>query len=305
MLTKEQLMNEAGLGLNEEQAAAIAALSANDEQTTFNSKFSEIHNGFDAIVKDVTGMEKEGSEKTSDYVRRALGKLKSDGEGFKTERDNLTSENTTLKEQIANGSGADKTLINNLRADVANLTSQLGALKTEKEQAEANHAKELRDIRITSEIESALGNISIKKGLSDQAVSVLKRQAVETVKGTMNPDIVKGSDGVERLVFRDENGAELRNADNNYMPFTAGELLTKELTKFGVVDGRGNGGAGGQGGNPPATGNILNGVRTQMQAMDAIENHLSAKGIARTDSKWQEEFDRIWTEEKVGEMPLQ
>ena len=42
-----------------------------------------------------------------------------------------------------------------------------------------------------------------------------------------------------------------------------------------------------------------------MQAMDAIENHLSAKGIARTDSKWQEEFDRIWTEEKVSEMPLQ
>lgn len=302
MLTKEMLMGEA-YGLNEEQAAAIAALSEANERDAFNAKFSEIHNGFDAIVKEVAGVEKNGSEKTSDYVRRALGLQKTENETLKGEKETLSNENKTLKEQIASGSG-DKGLIESQKATIAELTNNLTAMKAEKEQAEQRFAQQMLDYRITAEIESAMSGVNIKKGVSDEALDVLKRQAVSTLKESMNPTYIKGADGVERLIFRDANGAELRNPDNAYNPFTAKELVTKELTKFGVVDGRGGAGGGGRN-TPPAGGGVLNGVRTQSQAMDAIENHLSAKGIARTSKEWQTEFDRIWEEEKVGDMPIQ
>lgn len=302
MLTKEMLMGEP-YGLPEDKATEIAALSEANERETFNTKFSEIHNGFDAIVKEVAGVEKEGSEKTSDYVRRVLGLQKTEVEKVRGEKETLTTENTTLKEQIAAGSG-DKGLIESQKATIAELQNSLNTMKAEKEQSEANFAKQMLDYRITAEIESAIAGVNVKKGISDEALAVLKRQAVATLKESMNPTYLKGTDGVERLVFRDGNGAELRNPDNGYNPFTAQELVTKELTKYGVVDGRSSGGGGGRN-TPPAGSGILNGVRTQSQAMDAIENHLSAKGIARTSKEWQTEFDRIWTEEKVSEMPLQ
>lgn len=288
-------------GLSEEQINAIVSLSENDEKAVFGQRFSEIHNELDAAVKEASGIEKAGSEKTSAYIKRVIETNKAVVDDIRKENVTLTEKIKDLEGKVALGSG-DRELLDTQRATIADLQTKYNELKTEKERAEAAFEQRMLDYRINSAIEGALGGVKLKDGVNDEAANALKALAVNAVKG-MKPSFVKDGDE-EVLVFHDEAGAELRNKENGLNLFTAEELLKAELAKYGIVsEGRkaaGNGGTGSQGNG--GTSGILAGATTQSAAYDAIKSYLASRGIATTDANYQTEFDKIWSESKAGEL---
>ena len=65
MLTREILVANAALsGLSDEQITAITALSQNDENSVIAKKTGEIYGALDADILAVSGIAKNGTEKT-------------------------------------------------------------------------------------------------------------------------------------------------------------------------------------------------------------------------------------------------
>lgn len=68
MLTREILVANAALStLTDEQIAAITNLSQNDENSVIAKKTGEIYGALDADILTVSGIAKNGTEKTYDY----------------------------------------------------------------------------------------------------------------------------------------------------------------------------------------------------------------------------------------------
>lgn len=77
MLTREILVANAALsGLSDEQITAITALSQNDENSVIAKKTGEIYGALDADILAVSGIAKNGTEKTYDYAKRVMGEMK-------------------------------------------------------------------------------------------------------------------------------------------------------------------------------------------------------------------------------------
>ena len=71
----------------------------------------------------------------------------------------------------------------------------------------------------------------------------------------MNPEFIDDGKGGKMLAFKDENGAIMRNPNNQLNPYTPGDLLTRELETMGILD-KGRQAAGG-GTKPPAGGGVM------------------------------------------------
>ena len=73
MLTREILAANAQLsGLTEEQIKAIITLSENDENSVIAKKTGEIYGALDNDILTVSGIAKNGTEKTYDYAKRVM-----------------------------------------------------------------------------------------------------------------------------------------------------------------------------------------------------------------------------------------
>lgn len=305
MLTLELLKKESSLqGLTDEQLSAIATLSKNDEEAVFGAKFSALHNELDESIKSVTGKSKAGTEKTSDYLKRVLGEQKTDADALTAKVTELESVKAELEGKITQGSG-DKELIESQKATIADITGKYNTLKAEKDKMEAEHQAALLDMRIGTELSSALGELKFKSDANEEVLSVLKAQAVNAVKG-LSPSYIKDDKGAERLVFKDANGAEMRNPDNQLAFYTAKELLVKELTRYGVVDdGKSIGGGGGKE-NPPRPSTNIAGAKTRVEANEIIQNQVASAGFVRGSKEYQAEVDRISSEnaEVIAALPF-
>lgn len=290
--------------MTEEQINAIVTLSINDEDMTFKTKFSTLHNELDEAIKEVTGKGKNANEKTSTYMKRILSEQKSEVETLTTAKTTLEGKVKDLEGKIAAGSG-DKALIDTQKATIADLTGKYNTLKADYDKQKTSLEKERLDWRIGADIEAALSGIAFKGDAKPEILEVLKAQAVQTVKG-MQPSYITGDNGKERLIFKTPEGAEMRNPENQLQLFTAKELLTKELSRYGVVDdGKPAGGAGGTGGTPkPKT--TISGARTKTEANKIIGNILSQSGLVWGTEEYQKRFDEIYREnlETIDALPM-
>ena len=108
-----------------------------------------------------------------------------------------------------------------------------------------------------------------------------------------------------------DNGAVMRNPDNKLNPFTANELIARELKNMGVLEtGRqqqGAGSQGGQGGGGGQGGSYdLSGARTQSEAQDIIAKHLMSQGKIKGTPEFQTAMDTAWKEnyEALKSLPM-
>lgn len=304
MLKEETIKKEQALSsLSDEQVQAIVTLSRNDEQAAFSERFSEIHNALDAIVREASGIEKGGTEKTSEYLKRVLTENASTAQKLTKHNEELSANNAKLEEQISAGS-ADKELIASQKATIDDLRNKYNNIKAEKERTIVEYESKLTSARIDAEIKNALASIALNTDLNSKSVEVLKAQAIANVK-SLSPTFVGQGNG-ETLIFRDNSGAELRNPDNQLNLYTAKELLTKELEGFGILAPKQqNKGSGGNQQTPKPLHSSIGGVSTQTAAMDAIANELSRQGIVKSNPTYQQEFNRLWNENNISSLPLQ
>ena len=304
-LTTELLnANAATTGLTDDQKAAIVEMSKNDEQSVIGQKTGEIYGGLDADILAASGIAKNGTEKTYDYAKRVIGEIKGQAGNAAELQTKLTEsekEVSRLNGIIAKG-GADaetKRALEQAKADLANVTKEYTTLKADFDKAKTEHEQAMFDAKIAGEFAKATAGIKFKADLPASVTSVLLEQAVAKVKG-MNPEYIDDGNGGKVLAFM-ENGTPMRNAENNLNPFTAAELVARELNAMGVLEtGRKQTGAGsqeGQSGKGAYAGTVdVSGAKTQDEAHEIIAKALMAQGKVNGSKEFADAMAAAWKE---------
>lgn len=313
MITVEQLsQNPALSALTDEQRTVITTMSANDEASVIAQKTSEIYAGLDADIKASTGVERNGDEKTYDYLKRASGILKARSDkasGMETELTTLKAECDSLKEQITKGGGdADAAAkLTELNTKYTQLKKDHSDLKASITDMQKNHETTLHTYKVEAEIETALSGFAYKKEIPATAVNALVKDAVEKLKSGKSEFIDDGKGG-KRLAYRNEAGEIMNNAENSLAPFTTSELLKRDLADI-IDTGRTVTGGGAE---PPANGGggpkptmDLSGVNSRTKATEIISSALGAAGLLKGTEEYQDKFDEAWEANGVSDMPLE
>ena len=302
-LTTELLKaNAATAGLSDEQINAVVEMSVNDEATVIGQKTGEIYGGLDADILAASGIAKNGTEKTYDYAKRVIGEVKSKADGAQSQIAELSREKTRLEKALAEGGSDAETrkALNKANADLANVTKEYADLKTKYDNAEVEHQKAIFDMKIDGEFSKASAGIKFKADLPASVTSVLLSQAIAKVKG-MNPEYIDDGNGGKVLAFN-ENGTTMRNPENNLRPYTASELISKELKTMGVLEeGRKQTGAGSGeilGGGSGAGGVDISGARTQDEAQEIIARQLMAQGKVNGSKEFADAMAQAWKDNK-------
>lgn len=312
MLTIELLnANSALNSLSDEQKQAIVTLSQNDENAVIAAKTGKIYGDLDTDILTTSGIGKNGTEKTYEYAKRVIGELKGKAEGadaLQTQIRSLTQKNAQLEKTIADGNGNEQMAkeLKQAKADLVSVTNQFTELQKEKNDLAAKYESDLKNIRIDGAMQSAIASVKFKPDIPESATRVLLQQAIEKVKG-MNPDFEDDGKGGKVLMFKDESGAVLRNQATNLNPFTATELLNRELDSMGVLD-KGRQQQGG-GTNTPTNVNsnsgalAIEGARTRTEAYDAITNLLISQGMTVGTKEFSDAMTQAWKDNNVASLP--
>lgn len=313
-LTTELLnANQTTAGLSDEQKSAIVEMSKNDESNVIGQKVGEIYGGLDTDILTASGIAKQGTEKTYDYAKRVIGELKSQGGDIaakQKEIDALQKEKTRLEGVIASG-GSDaetKKALNQAKADLANVTKEFTDLKTKYDNAESAHTKELMNVRMETEFAKASSGVKFKADLPKTVTDVLMNQAIERVKG-LNPEYIDDGKGGKVLAFM-QNGTPMRNPEKNLNPYTASELVEKELRDMGVLETPRKQTGGGTDPNANDDKNTVtvdvSGAKSQNDVHEIITKQLLEQGLTVGSVKFQEEMSKAWSANKdfIKKLPV-
>ena len=305
MLTVENIKTVDGI--TEEQAAKIAELSKADEDKVIGDKFGEVYRNLDSIIEKSTGVKRNGDEKTYLYMERAANEVRAKATAATKQVEELTATNAKLQKVIADGSqdAETKTKLQQAEKDLAAITKQFNDLKTEYDGAKDKFAKDVFHVKIESEVANALGGVKFKEGLTPTLMAMAKNTVLAKVKES-NPDSVDDGNGGKAIVFKDKDGAILRNQDNGLQPITVADIVTKELSAMGVLASKrkqtGSGGNGNNGGGNNTTIDI-SGAATQTEAYEAIAKTLFAKGLINGSAEFDAEMQKAWKENNVAKLP--
>ena len=314
MITREMLQGDTALGtLTDEQINAIVTLSRNDEEAVIGGRFREVYNQLDETIARETGIARNGDEKTYLYLERAAKTLAAKAnsvDGLNTKITELTNERDRLKKAIEEGT-ADKTLQKQLaqaQTDLDNVRKQYDTLKAETDNLRTQHAAELLGLQVDNEIRGAVAGIKFKEDYPKAVTDTILNQTINQIKG-MKPEFIDNGQGGKTLVFKGQDDAILRNPENHLNPYTAAELLTKELKAMGVLDeGRKAAGISSKPNSTTSTtASAVNTTmaRTQTEASEIITKQLMEQGMLNGSKQFQEAFDAAWKDNNVGALPIQ
>jgi predicted HicB family RNase H-like nuclease len=311
MITQEMLAQQEVLnGLTAEQIEAITTLSKNDEEAVIGNRFREVYNRLDETIATTTGIARNGDEKTYNYLERAAKAVKERAdkvEGLQTKVQELTNEKARLEKVIQDGTADEQTKkqLAQAQRDLASIKEQFNTLKGEKDSLIEQHTKELLNVRIDNELSQALAGIKLKGDLPEQALNTLIGQTMQHVKG-FNPEYVDDGKGGKQLVFKDAQGAILRNPEKGLNPMTAGELLERELKAMGVVDERRAAGGGTEPPKPSGAGDepiVITGARTRVEANEMLTQQLLKRGLVNGSKQFMEAMRKAWEDNNVKALP--
>lgn len=312
MLTIDLLNANAALSsLNDEQKQAIVTLSQNDENAVIAAKTGEIYGNLDTDILSTSGIGKNGTEKTYEYAKRVILDLKGKAENtdaLQTQIRSLTQKNAALEKSIAEGNGNEQLNkeLKQAKADLANVTNQFVELQKQKEEMSAKYERDIKGMQIDGAMQSAIASVKFKPELPEAATKVLMQQAIDKLK-SMNPDFEDDGKGGKVIMFHDEKGAVMRNLATNLNPYTAAELLNRELEQMGVLD-KGRQAAGGGTKTPTATngggnGVSIEGAKTRTEAYDAITSVLVAQGLQPGSKEFGDAMTQAWKDNNISSLP--
>ena len=309
MLTKEILLANATLaGLSADQLEAIATLSQNDEAAVIAKKTSEIYGGLDADILVASGVEKSGGEKTYDYAKRVIGTLKKSVDGAKGNADKiaaLEADKAKLQAELEKGGGEElQKQLNQTQTDLKSVMEKYNTLKADYDKAQSDFAAKLLNTRLDADLAGAAKGLKIKSGIPSAAAEILMKQAFTKLKAS-HPEYVDNADGTQSLIFKDADGAVMRNPNNTLNPYTAAELLRKELGEMGVLENRQGKGTGtNTDPNPVPEGVIdISGAKNQREAYEIIDKALTAQGKVAGSRAYQDAMDAAWKENNIVTLP--
>lgn len=321
-LTAETIKEQKALeGLSAEQIAAIATLSANDENKVIGEKTKEIHSRYDEDIKRITGKDKPAGVHTYDNLNRILedyvqaakkvpAELTKQLDELRSERDELAKKikdnaPEATKAEIAKMEG----LLNDANSRIKALQEGEKSLKEEYEGKLKKASSDVTDLQVEYEFEKALQGVKFK----DEKIIPLKvretmiEKGKESIRMRYTPDFVQPEGKKRVMVFRDKEGAVVNNPQNLQNPYTAKEMLFEEIKDI-LDEGHqqpGGGTAGGGGGQGGGSGAIqVSGAKTQVEADRQIRKELATRGLAAGSKEFQEELTKAWELNKVATLPM-
>lgn len=314
MITKEILVANAALaGLTDDQINAIITINNNDVAGEIGKKTSETYQRFDQLIKEATGEDRlmgANPEKTYDYLPRAIQAMKSklgDNSALQTQIQNLQAEKTRLEGELAKGAGAEvQRQLDQTKAELANTKTQYNELQAKLTKAQEDHQKEIFGIRVENDLAVASQGMQFKSEIPASVQTILLQNAYAKIKG-MSPDYIDDGKGGKRLVFRGQDGAVLNNPENQLNPYTAGELLAKELKDVLAVKrevtGAGTKPLGGGSGTEAQTVDV-SGAKNQMEANEILTKQFLAQGMTIGSNEFQDAMDKAWKDNNIVNLPL-
>lgn len=298
-------------GLTDEQKTAIVLMSKNDEEVTIGNRFREVYNQLDATIAKETGIARNGDEKTYLYLERAAKVLAAKAnsvDGLNTKVNELTKERDKLQKALEEGGDdATKKQLAQAVKDLDAVRKQYDTLKGEFDSQKEAHAAELLGVRIDNALAGATSGLKFKSEFPQAAVDTLTAQALAKVKG-MSPEFIDDGQGGKRLVFKGADGEIQRNPENHLEPYTAAELVAKELRAMGILDeGRKQAGGGTKpplGGGGSGAGVDVSMARTQNEAQEIIAKSLMQQGMVNGSKEFQEAMTEAWKANNISSLPI-
>ena len=304
MLTRDILQsNEALSGLTDEQLEAIVTLSKNDEDQVIGTRIGEVYRKMDETIETNLGVKRDGDEKTYKFLERAAKIVAS-------QREELNTKVADLEKRVEAGGGDEQTKkeLEQAKADLEKVRKDYADLQSKSSKDAIAHAKELLAVRVEHELKTASASLRIKSDIPESVAKMIMQQALAKVKA-MNPDYIVAEDGTRTLVFKDAEGAILRNKENQLHPYSAVELVRQELKSLDALaeniqrgGAGGSGSAGGKNGGNGTSGVVIN-ATTRREANNQIRNALLAQGLKEFSPEYQDRFTAAWKENNVSALP--
>lgn len=296
-------------GLTDAQLDAIVELSTNDENEVIGARIGQLHGQYDQDILGVTGVAKKQGEKSYDYVKRVLNEYKTKVEAtttIETELATLKTEKADLETKLKTNAGDThlKQQLTDTEKRLSDLQLLFDTEKTNLSAEKARMEKELFDYKLDNELSDALSQMKFKASLPETVKQILIDNAKLKLSTEFKPEFTTVNNK-QVLVFRDAEGNIMTNKANALNPFTAAELLTSHL-KDAIDTTEAKPGVGTK--PTTATGNTggidLSSARSQVEADEAIEQHLLQSGYTRTSEEFATELTKIRTENAVDKLPL-
>ena len=304
MLTKELIKGQSALStLTDEQVAAIATLSQNDENEVVGRVTGQIHGYYDENFKSVLGIDKPTGVKSSEFWKEQVAAIAAKA-GDNTEVDTLKKNIAELEEKIKSGQGTTAMLEKlekekaDLAATVEDLRKKYTEVETEyktklSEKEKAFHASEVSRL-----LDAQLSGLKLNEAIPENLRRIALNTAKQDILGNYETEITKDANGTPNLIFK-KDGVILSNRENGLNPFTALELVSKhDAVKDILHSAQSQAGAGtnGKSGSAKVVGDVVQvgSVKSKMEADEAIKAALHAQGIASTDPKYHEIKKNTW-----------
>lgn len=297
MLTIDLLKKQETLaGLSDDQLSVIATMSKSDEETVLGKTIGELHGKYDEDILGTSGIPKNQGEKTYDYNKRVISKLKGD---YSSTNEELVK----VKEALGKKSEGDpkelKDLMDRAKALEESLLSEQEARKNEKSEFESKLKLQLVD----TEFEKVKGLLKFKGEYPENVRDILFEKAKEDIMKAHSIDFIEES-GKRTLVFRDEHGVILTNKNKALKPFTIedklGEVLKDVLDTGRKVEGGGSSNQKGKTGDSID----ISSARSQVDADVMICEYLAKNGYVRGSKDFADKQAEIRTQSEVEKLPL-
>lgn len=295
-------------GLTEEQVATLVNLSKNDEDTVIGRRIGEIYGDIDKDIKETFGVDKDSGEKTYNYLKRAGSTVKQTLEDVRKEAARVKSlerEKAELETKMRDGKGTEAIAqkLKDTEDKLADSQKKYQKDIEEWKQKATTNEQALHRARLDFEFDKATTGLQFKPEITDGLKDIMVGSAKAKILNTLTPDWIDDGKGGQRQVFRDKSGTIQNNPDNQLNPYTASELITRELKEALAQT------SSGTGTKTPSAGNrqdgvSISGAKTQLEADEIITKSLLAKGMTKGSEKFAAEQTKLRQEHKVEDLPI-
>jgi hypothetical protein len=253
-------------------------------QSEVDKAYSGFATDFEKVIKETTGVEKNPSEKATDYATRAVGdKLKG-----------VTELQTKIKEYEEKGVEGNK-VAENLKQQLEQVQGELKSANEAKVKLEADHKKQIFEGRLKGEIDGVIANIkpTFKKdltpGLVDDILTAKLAKFNSEVKAEQVENTIVYKDGEGNIILNTKDGTP--KSLNSIMTGYFGEYIDEGRKQGGAGSG-GKDGAGGAGGGSEALSKLKNPIPETVKSKDALMNHLrDVEKMDTTTKEFSEAFN--------------
>lgn len=286
--------------ITDEQAAAIIQLSSDATSKTIG----EVHRQYDETIQKVTGVERDGSEKSYKYLERAGNAIKAKADAaaeLEGQLQTLKTERDALSEQLKNtGDSEVAAKLAEAKAELKDVTSRFQAAQKEIKGLTDKHQKELAAQKIDITLSTAASGLQFKKEIPSDIIPLAISNAINKIK-----EYEPSFDDNGNIIFKDENGVIIKNEKAE--PISPAELLRKQLASS-LDNGRtqtGAGTGGGLGSDGDGCSIDTSAVTTKTELFALISKTLGERGLVKgTDEYAKAQKEIIATVSNYDKLPM-